>query len=57
MTDNEWPLEADFSDIMPMTPKERKASIDREAANSWRKCISCGNASKDNLCGFCLEEE
>jgi len=25
MTDNEWPLEADFSDIRPMTPEERKA--------------------------------
>ena len=57
MTDNEWPLEADFSDITPMTLKERKASIDREAANSWRKCVSCGNASKDTFCGFCLEEE
>ena len=33
MTDNEWPLEADFSDIRPMTPEERKASLDRDEKN------------------------
>ena len=33
MTDNEWPLEADFSDIRPMTPEERKASLDRKEKN------------------------
>lgn len=57
MTDNEWPIEADFSDIRPMTPEERKASKDRDEVNKWRKCVSCGNASKDTWCGFCLEEE
>ena len=24
---------------------------------SWRKCVSCGNPSKGDFCGFCLEEE
>ena len=57
MTDNEWPLEADFSDIRPMTPEERKASKDRDEKNKWRNCVSCGNASRDTWCGFCLEEE
>ncbi len=57
MTDNEWPLEADFSDIRPMTPEERKASLERNKKNKWRKCVSCGNASRDTWCGFCLEEE
>lgn len=57
MTDNEWPLEADFSDIRPMTPEERKASKDRDEKNKWRKCVSCGNESRGTWCGFCLEEE
>ena len=57
MTDNEWPLEADFTDIRPMTPEERNASLDRDAKNKWRKCVSCGNASRDTWCGFCQEEE
>ena len=33
MTDNDWPLEADFTDVRPMTPEERKAALDREKAN------------------------
>ena len=33
MTDDAWPLEADFTDLRPMTPEERKAALDREAAN------------------------
>jgi predicted secreted acid phosphatase len=57
MTDNEWPLEADFTDIRPMTPEERKASLDRNEKNMWRKCVSCGNASRGTWCGFCQEEE
>jgi len=57
VTDNEWPLEADFSDIRPMTPEERKASQEREEKNKWRKCVSCGNKSRGTWCGFCLEEE
>ena len=57
MTDNDWPLEADFSETRPMTPEERKASLERDEKNKWRKCVSCGNASKDTWCGFCLEEE
>jgi hypothetical protein len=57
MTDNEWPLEADFSDIRPMTPKERKASRDRDKVNKWRKCVICGNASRGTWCSLCLEEE
>ena len=55
--DDKWPLEADFSDIRPMTPEERKAALDRDAKNKWRKCASCGNASRGTWCGFCLEEE
>ncbi len=43
--------------IRPMTSEERKASQDRDEKNKWRKCVSCGNASKDTWCGFCLEEE
>ncbi len=57
MTDNEWPLEADFTHIRPMNEEERKASKDREKKNAWRKCVSCGNASRGTWCGFCLEEE
>ena len=33
MTDNEWPLEADFTDVRPMTPEERKAAQERDAKN------------------------
>ena len=57
MTDDTWPLEADFTDVRPMTPEERKAAKDRYEKNGWRKCVSCGNASKATWCGFCLEEE
>jgi hypothetical protein len=57
MTDDAWPLEADFSDIRPMTPEERNAAKERHEKNGWRKCVSCGNASKATWCGFCLEEE
>ena len=24
---------------------------------SWRTCVSCGGPSKDDFCGFCIEEE
>ena len=57
MTDNGWPLEADFTHIRPMTDEERKASKERDERNKWRKCVSCGNASKGTWCGFCQEEE
>ena len=43
--------------IRAMTKEERKASLDRDKKNGWRKCASCGNASKGTWCGFCLEEE
>ena len=43
--------------IRTMTPEERKASLERDKENKWRKCVSCGNASRGTLCGFCLEEE
>ena len=43
--------------IRPMSDEERKASQDRDEVNKWRKCVRCGNASKDTWCGFCLEEE
>jgi hypothetical protein len=33
MTDNEWPLEADFTDVRPMTPEERKAAQERDTEN------------------------
>ena len=57
MTDDAWPLEADFTDIRPMTPEERKASKDRENKNVWRTCVSCGNESKSTWCSLCIEEE
>ena len=57
MTDDKWPLEADFTDIRPMTPEERKAAKDRENKNVWRTCASCGNESKSTWCSFCIEEE
>jgi len=57
MTDDKWPLEADFSDIRPMTPEERQAARDKDTANGWRKCVSCGNSSRYTWCSFCLEEE
>jgi len=25
--------------------------------DSWRTCVSCGNPSKGEFCGFCIEEE
>jgi len=25
--------------------------------DTWRTCVSCGNPSKGDFCGFCLEEE
>jgi len=25
--------------------------------DTWRTCVSCGNPSKSDFCGFCLEEE
>ena len=43
--------------ISPMTPEERKRSIEREKANTPRKCVSCGNPSKEDFCEFCLNEE
>ncbi len=36
MTDDEWPLEADFTDIIPMTPEERKASKERNEKNGGK---------------------
>lgn len=57
MTDDKWPMEADFSDIRPMTPEERQASRQRGLKNSLQKCVSCGNTSNSDFCGFCLEEE
>ena len=57
MTDNEWPLEADFTHIRPMTKEERQAYKKHDKNNSWRKCVSCGNASRGTWCSFCLEEE
>ena len=36
MTDNEWPLEADFS-VRPMTPEERKAAQERDQKNGAKK--------------------
>jgi len=43
--------------IRPMTEDERKAAQERDNNNNWRKCVSCGNASKSTWCSFCLEEE
>ena len=36
MTDDAWPLEADFSDIRPMTPEERKAAKERDEKNGGK---------------------
>jgi len=57
MTDNEWPLEADFSDIRPMTPEERKASKDRDEKNKWRKCVSCGKMINSEWRRLIAEQE
>ena len=46
-----------YTNIRPMTEEERQASKERDKANGWRKCVSCGNATKGVWCGFCLEEE
>ena len=46
-----------MTSIRPMTEEERKASVERDKKNGWRKCVSCGNATKSTWCGFCLEEE
>jgi hypothetical protein len=55
MTDNDKPLEVG---IRPMTPEERRRSIEREKANNFiATCVSCGGPSKNIFCGFCLEEE
>ena len=43
--------------IRPMTPDERQASKDKESQNNWRKCVRCGNQSRDDFCSFCLKEE
>ena len=40
MTDNEWPLEADFTDIRPMTPEERKAAKELDKKNG-KKSYCC----------------
>ena len=37
MTDNEWPMEADFTDVRPMTPVERKAAQERDEKNGAKK--------------------
>ena len=36
MTDDTWPLEADFTDVRPMTPEERKAAKEREEKNGGK---------------------
>lgn len=37
--------------------EKHQMSKDLDDDNKWRKCVSCGNASKDVWCSFCLEEE
>jgi len=37
MTDDKWPLEADFTDIRPMKPEKRKAAKDRDEKNGGKK--------------------
>ena len=56
MSDDKWPLEADFTDITPMTPEERQRSKEREKLNLKSKCVSCGCPTRKDLCSFCLEE-
>tara|TARA_B110000503_G_scaffold121788_1_gene185701 strand:+ start:6091 stop:6267 length:177 start_codon:yes stop_codon:yes gene_type:complete len=58
MTDNEWPMEADFTDIRPMTHEERQRAREKEKANNnIKSCVSCGNPAKDVWCHFCMGEE
>ena len=57
MTDDKWPLEADFTDITPMTKEERQRSKERENLNLNSKCVSCGCPTRKDFCSFCLEEE
>ena len=53
MTDNEWPLEADFSDIRPMTPEERKAAQERDkkngAKNNDKQSVEETNSGRRNI--------
>ena len=65
LDDNNWPLEADFSDnmikvnpvIRPMTKDERNRARVKEAVNNLKPCISCGNPARDVWCHFCMGEE
>jgi len=44
--------------IRPMTDNERQRAIEKQKANTGKKCVSCGGpAFKDDWCSFCLEEE
>jgi len=45
MTDNEWPLEADFSDIMQITTASSPCV--KECKIGEDHCLSCGRSIKD----------
>ena len=58
MTDNNWPLEADFSDIRPMTPEERKAAQERDKKNGAKKddkqSVEETNSRRRGIQGECI---
>ena len=63
MTDDNWPLESDFIDVLwnnkikEMTDEEKNRAKVREQSNGLTPCVSCGVPTKETWCSFCLTEE
>lgn len=63
MTDDNWPLESDFTDVLwntkikEMTSEEKNRAKVREQSNGLTPCVSCGVKTKETWCSFCLTEE
>jgi hypothetical protein len=63
MTDDNWPLESDFTDVLwnnkikEMTDEEKNRAKVREQSNGLTPCVSCGVPTKETWCSFCLNEE
>ena len=63
MTDDNWPLESDFTDVLwntkikEMTSEEKDRAKVREQSNGLTPCASCGVPTKETWCSFCLTEE